>query len=62
MNMIFTQEDIFYPSLDTLDYIDPTQCCEISRDIASRVLCLPMYPELTTKQQKLIIKIIKNEL
>ena len=50
----------FYPSLDTLDYIDPTQCCEISRDIASRILCLPMYAELDSADQKEIIKILKT--
>ena len=46
----------FFPSLDTLDYIDPTQFCEISRDIASRILCLPMYVELQVNQQKNIIR------
>ena len=50
----------FYPSLDTLSYINPPQFCEISRDIASRILCLPMYPELKKKQQELIIEIIKD--
>jgi dTDP-4-amino-4,6-dideoxygalactose transaminase len=52
----------FYPSLDTLDYIDPTQCCEISRDIASRVLCLPMYVELQVNQQKNIIETLINNI
>jgi len=46
----------FFPSLDTLDYIDPTQFCENSRDIASRILCLPMYVELQVNQQKNIIR------
>ena len=52
----------FYPSLDTLEYIDPKQFCEISRDIASRILCLPFYPELKKKDQQLIIELIKNEI
>ena len=51
----------FYPSLDTLCYIDPKQHCKISRDISKRILCLPMYPELTKKEQELIIELIKNE-
>jgi dTDP-4-amino-4,6-dideoxygalactose transaminase len=51
----------FYPSLDTLVYIKPKQVCDISRDISSRILCLPIYPGLEIKQQQLIIKIIKNE-
>jgi dTDP-4-amino-4,6-dideoxygalactose transaminase len=51
----------FYPSLDTLTYINPKQYCDISRDISKRILCLPMYPELTKKEQELIIELIKNE-
>ena len=51
----------FYPSLDTLRYIKQNQFCEVSRNIASRVLCLPIYPGLEIKQQKLIAEIIKNE-
>ena len=52
----------FYPSLDTLAYIKPKQVCEISRDISSRILCLPIYPGLEIKQQELIIEIVKNVL
>ena len=37
----------FYPSLDTLNYIEPKQYMLNSRDISSRILCLPLYPELT---------------
>ena len=36
----------FYPSLDTLDYLSTEQVCVHSRDIASRILCLPIYPGL----------------
>lgn len=36
----------FYPSLNTLDYLNPSQC-RVSEDLASRVLCLPMYQELS---------------
>ncbi|MDD5716263.1 MAG: DegT/DnrJ/EryC1/StrS family aminotransferase [Sulfuricurvum sp.] len=52
----------FYPSLDTLSYIEPKQLCLNSRDIASRILCLPIYPELTFEEQTLIIDIIKGAL
>jgi len=52
----------FYPSLDTLKYINPKQYCKISRDISSKILCLPMYPELETINVKKICKIIKNNL
>jgi len=50
----------FYPSLDTLDYIEPKQVCEISRDISRRILCLPIYPELSQSEQEFIIKLIKG--
>jgi dTDP-4-amino-4,6-dideoxygalactose transaminase len=49
----------FYPSLDTLNYIEPKQYMSISRDVAEHILCLPIYPELTDDEQSIIIKIIK---
>ncbi len=52
----------FYPSLDTLSYIEPKQFCPISRDISKRVLCLPIYPTLEQKDQRLIINTIKESL
>lgn len=52
----------FYPSLDTLSYIDPKQFMPISRDISCRILCLPMYPELAYEDQKRIIEILINNL
>lgn len=50
----------FYPSLDTLDYIEPKQECKISRDISKRILCLPTFAELENEIQEFIIKIIKE--
>jgi len=50
----------FYPSLDTLSYIEPKQFCPISRDISKRVLSLPIYPELKEEEQEIIIKTIKK--
>ena len=52
----------FYPSLDTLEYIEPKQECKISRDISKRILCLPVYVELDFDNQKKIIYIIKEKL
>ncbi|MCE3268407.1 MAG: aminotransferase DegT [Burkholderiales bacterium] len=51
----------FYPSLDTLDYVGE-QYCPISRDIASRILCLPMYDSLTYVQIKKICTIVNSSL
>ena len=50
----------FYPSLDTLNYIEPKQECEISRDISKRILCLPIYAELEKDVQDIIISTIKG--
>ena len=52
----------FYPSLDTLEYIEPKQECKISRDISKRILCLPVYVELDFDNQRKIIYIIKEKL
>lgn len=52
----------FYPSLDTLDYIEPKQECKISRDISTRILCLPTFAELTQDEQNTIISTIKKAL
>ncbi len=52
----------FYPSLDTLSYIEPKQYSPVSREISNRILALPMYPELTEEEQRLILDIIiKNK-
>jgi len=50
----------FYPSLDTLNYIEPKQFCRTSREIASRILCLPIFPELKKEKQDLIVNVIKS--
>ena len=52
----------FYPSLDTLEYIEPKQECIISRDISKRILCLPIYAELTKAEQNSILNIIKQNI
>jgi dTDP-4-amino-4,6-dideoxygalactose transaminase len=52
----------FYPSLDTLEYIEPKQECEISRDISKKILCLPLYAELEKDIQEEIIKIIMKNI
>ncbi len=52
----------FYPSLDTLNYIEPKQFMKNSRDISKNILCLPLYPELTKNEQQKILIIIKEYL
>lgn len=45
----------FHPSLDTLDFIKHSQICKASRDIASRILCLPIFFDLQKNDQEIII-------
>lgn len=52
----------FFPSLDTLSYIEPKQISPISRDISGRILALPLYPELQEDEQTLIIDRVKQAL
>jgi len=49
----------FKPSLDALSYIEPKQYAPVSRDISSRVLALPIFPELSEKGQAIITQTIK---
>jgi dTDP-4-amino-4,6-dideoxygalactose transaminase len=51
----------FYPSLNTLPY-HKGESCPISEDIASRVLCLPLYVELEEQSVRDIAAIIKSAL
>lgn len=50
----------FYPSLDTLDYLQVGQVCKISRNIASRILCLPIYHSLEQDELNKVIRILKE--
>ncbi|AGR78451.1 aminotransferase, DegT/DnrJ/EryC1/StrS family [Aliarcobacter butzleri 7h1h] len=60
-NKIFPRR-YFYPSLDTLNYIEPKQYMPKSRNISRRILCLPIYTELERRVQITIIDIIKKNL
>jgi len=47
----------FYPSLNTLNYIEHN-CCPNSERIAQNVLCLPLYHDLTNEEQNMIGRIL----
>lgn len=56
-NQIFTRR-YFYPSLATaLPYLQPTDL-PITDDISKRVLCLPLYYDLTVEEVNLITRLI----
>lgn len=48
----------FYPSLNTLPYLDSKQSCSISEDVASRIICLPLYVGLSESEVSKISKIL----
>ena len=52
----------FYPSLDTLSYLQSEQVLTTSRDISKRILCLPLYSGLAVQEQKIIVDTIKKNL
>ena len=48
----------FYPSLDTLFYLNNKQPCKESRNISNRILCLPIYPNFDQDSINKITQII----
>jgi dTDP-4-amino-4,6-dideoxygalactose transaminase len=57
---IFTRR-YFSPSLSSLDYVkhSPTPVCD---DISKRILCLPIFHDLTSAQQEQIVNITRSAL
>ncbi len=52
-----TPRRYFYPSLNTLVYVDYKEM-KVSEDVSKRVLCLPLYFDLTTTEIDLITALI----
>lgn len=51
----------FYPSLNRLHYLENASPCPISEDIASRILCLPLFSGLSIDDAEKISKLIIGE-
>ena len=51
----------FYPSLNTLKYLDYERC-PVSEDISRKILCLPLYPDLALSDVDMIARIILGNL
>ena len=49
----------FSPSLDTLNYVEG-QNCPISRDLSSRIICLPLFYDLKESEAEYIAKVINE--
>lgn len=56
-----TPRRYFYPSLEDLPYIN-SNACPIAKDIASRVLCLPLFTKLDLKALQKITTLINPSL
>lgn len=50
----------FYPSLNKLPYLNRPKSCPISEDVASRILCLPLYDSLEEAIIKEICEVIST--
>lgn len=51
----------FYPSLDRLEFLNNMgNNCHCAQSISSRILCLPLYPNLEIQDQKRIVDIMKK--
>ncbi len=48
----------FYPSLNSLPYIQKASPCPIAEDIASRILCLPLYNGLSDETVEMICRVL----
>ena len=52
----------FYPTLNSLSFVDGRNDCPESASIASRVLCLPLFDSLTIPEIDQVCAIIRQEL
>jgi dTDP-4-amino-4,6-dideoxygalactose transaminase len=48
----------FYPSLSTIDYLGSNHNTPIADDVAHRILCLPLYHDLSTSEVEMISRLI----
>jgi dTDP-4-amino-4,6-dideoxygalactose transaminase len=52
----------FYPSLNTINYINDDKKMGVSESIASRILCLPLYVGLNSDELEKIVSIINKQI
>lgn len=50
----------FFPSLEDLPYVKSEVKCTIAKDIAARVICLPLYTSIKNSDLKRIITVLEN--
>lgn len=52
----------FYPSLNTLNYVENNLVNDFSTDISSRILCLPLYDSLSENEVRFVVEVIREAL
>jgi dTDP-4-amino-4,6-dideoxygalactose transaminase len=52
----------FYPSLNTLNYVENNLVKDLASEVSKRVLCLPLYPQLAHEEVIRIVKVIRSVL
>ena len=62
LDQAITTRRYFYPSLNTLPFVANSNICIVSEDISKRVLCLPLYAELTKEEVVKICEVVKDAL
>ena len=50
----------FYPSVDTIQYLESKQICPVSRDISERILCLPIWWKLEDEVVERVVEAIRE--
>lgn len=52
----------FFPSLETIGFLEQADHQPVSSDVAGRILCLPIYANLKDFEKKAIVDVIKSSL
>jgi dTDP-4-amino-4,6-dideoxygalactose transaminase len=52
----------FHPSLSSLEHLFPEQECPIAESLANRILCLPLYPDLSVEMVEQIAQLVNEAL
>jgi dTDP-4-amino-4,6-dideoxygalactose transaminase len=50
----------FFPSLEELPYVNSELKCTIAKDIAARVICLPLYTSIKNLDLKRIVNVLDS--
>ncbi|WP_424961680.1 DegT/DnrJ/EryC1/StrS family aminotransferase [Ekhidna sp.] len=52
----------FYPTLDQLPYLSTSDRIPVAREVARRIICLPLYYDLSVSKVEMICELIKSSM